>query len=179
MTPSNRAASRTVRVMGPAVSWDEAIGMIPALLTSPTVGLTPTNPLTLEGDVIDPSVSVPMAAMQRFADTAAPEPELEPDGFRSSAYGFRVSPPRPDQPLTELEPRKLAHSLRFDFPRIMAPAARRRATTNESSGGCQPASARDPALVAMRSWVSKLSLTKTGTPCSRPRRCPARRSASA
>jgi hypothetical protein len=35
--------------------------------------------------MIEPSVSVPTAAAQRFADTAAPEPELDPDGLRSTA----------------------------------------------------------------------------------------------
>jgi len=51
-----------------------------------------------------------------FADTAAPEPELEPQGFRSSTYGFLACPPRPLQPLDECVERKLAHSLRFVLP---------------------------------------------------------------
>ena len=51
---------------------------------SPTVGLSPTIPLLLDGHTIDPLVSVPIASMQRFAETAAPEPELDPQGFRSS-----------------------------------------------------------------------------------------------
>ena len=34
---------------------------------------------------MEPSVSVPMAAAHRLAATATPEPELEPDGVRSSA----------------------------------------------------------------------------------------------
>ena len=38
-----------------------------------------------DGHTIEPSVSVPIAAAHRFAATAAPEPELEPQGLRSSA----------------------------------------------------------------------------------------------
>src|SRR5438046_10767811 len=93
------------------------MGTMPARLISPTVGLIPTMPLVDEGDTIDPSVSVPAATAQRFAATATAEPELEPEGLRSSAYGFRVSPPRPLQPLVECVDRKLAHSLRFVLPR--------------------------------------------------------------
>src|SRR5262245_24586466 len=112
------AASRTLRVIGPAVSWLWEIGMIPVRLIRPTVGLTPTIPQTVEGDTMEPSVSVPIAAAQRFAATATPEPALDPEGLRSSAYGFLVSPPRPLQPLVERSPRKLAHSLKLVLPRI-------------------------------------------------------------
>ena len=57
---------------------------------------------------------------------AAPVPELDPDVLRSSAYGLRHSPPRPDQPLVDCVERKFAHSLRFVFPRMTAPASRSR-----------------------------------------------------
>ncbi len=59
--------------------------MTPARLTRPTVGLMPTMPLTEDGQTIEPSVSVPTATAHRLAETAAPEPELEPHGLRSSA----------------------------------------------------------------------------------------------
>ena len=85
-----------------------------------------------------------------LAAAAAPDPELEPDGLRSSAYGRRVSPPRPLQPLVECVERKLAHSLRLVLPRITAPAARRRVTMNASSGGRTPSSASDPAVDLLR-----------------------------
>src|SRR5262245_47135278 len=93
--PRRIAASRTVRAIGPAVSWLWATGIIPERLSNPTVGLIPTTPFTEDGPVIDPSVSVPTATAQKPADSAAPDPELDPQGLRSSAYGFRVSPPRP------------------------------------------------------------------------------------
>src|SRR5688572_30218651 len=105
------AASRTVLVIGPAVSWLCAIGMIPARLTTPIVGLMPTNELADDGQTIDPSVSVPIAAAHRFAAMAAPDPELEPQGLRSTTYGFFVCPPRALQPLDDFVERKLAHSL--------------------------------------------------------------------
>ena len=79
------AASATERHIGPAVSWLCEIGMTPARERSPTVGLNPTRPQLFDGETIEPSVSDPTAAAQRFAAAAAPEPELEPDGLRSSA----------------------------------------------------------------------------------------------
>ena len=76
--------------------------------------------------MIEPSVSVPIADAARLAATAAPEPELEPPGLRSSTYGLRVCRPRPLQPLDERVDRKFAHSLRFVLPRMTAPASRSR-----------------------------------------------------
>ncbi len=99
---------------------------MPLRLSRPSVGLIPTRPLLFDGDTIEPSVSVPTAAAARLAAIAAPEPELEPDGLRSSAYGFFVCPPRPLQPLVEWVDRKFAHSLRLVLPRITAPASRSR-----------------------------------------------------
>src|ERR1700692_2276503 len=100
-TPRTIEASRTVRHIGPAPSWLCEMGMMPVRLTRPTVGLVPTRPLLDDGQTIEPSVSVPMAAAHRLAETAAPEPALEPQGLRSSAYGFLVWPPRPLHPLVE------------------------------------------------------------------------------
>src|SRR5205814_475058 len=101
IAPSTIAASITVRAIGPPVSCVCEIGMMPAVGRSPTVGLMPTMPLIDAGLTIDPSVSVPSAAAQRFAATPAAEPELEPLGLRSSAYGFFVCPPRALQPLVD------------------------------------------------------------------------------
>src|SRR5438128_7494435 len=115
------AASRTVRVMGPAVSWLCAIGMMPERLTRPTVGLMPTSPFAEDGQTTDPSVSVPIATAQRLAATAAPEPELEPHGLRSSTQGFFVCKPRLLHPLVDLVDLKFAHSLKFVLPKSTAP----------------------------------------------------------
>jgi hypothetical protein len=61
------------------------MGMIPLRLMSPSVGLIPTTPLVCDGQMIEPSVSVPTAAAQRLAATAAPDPDEEPQADRSNA----------------------------------------------------------------------------------------------
>ena len=61
------------------------MGMTPARLTRPTVGLIPTTPLAFAGQTMLPSVSVPMETVVRFPEVAAPDPELEPHGLRSIA----------------------------------------------------------------------------------------------
>ena len=58
--------------------------MIPARLISPTVGLIPTIPFTVDGQTIDPLVSVPIAKTVRLAETATPLPALDPQGVRVS-----------------------------------------------------------------------------------------------
>src|SRR5215471_596154 len=104
---------------------------------------------------MDPSVSVPTATVHRFAETAAPDPELDPQALRSSAYGFFVNPPRPLQPLVEWLERMLAHSLKLVLPRITAPALRNCAATRESLGGFGASTrAREPAVVIILSAVA-------------------------
>src|SRR2546427_13212598 len=95
-TPSAAAASATVRPCGPTVSCVWEIGTTPARLVRPTVGLIPTVPFAFAGQTIEPSVSVPRPAAQRLPDTEAAEPELEPHGLRSRAYGLFVCRPWPD-----------------------------------------------------------------------------------
>ena len=119
-----------------------------------------------------------MATAHRFAETAAPEPELDPHGFRLSAYGLRVCPPRPLHPLDERVERKFAHSLRLALARMTAPASRSFCATNESRGAMEAARASEPAVVCIRSAVSMLSLITTGMPWSGPRTFPSRRSRS-
>ena len=64
--------------------------MIPERLRSPTVGFIPTNPFALEGQVIEPFVSVPIANTARLAEAEAPDPALDPHGFLVISYGFLV-----------------------------------------------------------------------------------------
>src|SRR6185312_2328200 len=111
----------------------------------PTVGLMPTNPFTEEGDTTDPSVSVPIATVQRLAEAADPEPALEPEGFRSRIYGHRVWRPRLLQPLVLRVDRKLAHSLRLVLPRTIAPAFRSWVMINASCAALFPTRASEPA----------------------------------
>src|SRR5262245_65516014 len=129
------AASATVRAIGPGVSCECATGITPERLTRPRVGLIPTMPLIEDGQMMDPSVSVPIATAHRLAETATPEPELDPHGLRLGAKGFRHWPPRALHPLVERSERKFAHSDRFALPRITAPASRLRSTTNASRAG--------------------------------------------
>jgi hypothetical protein len=77
------------------------MGIMPVREISPTVGLMPTIPQLLDGETMEPSVSLPTATAQRLDATAVPERELDPDGLRSNAYGFLVKPPRPLHPLVE------------------------------------------------------------------------------
>ena len=79
------AASRTVRAMGPAVSWLCAMGMMPERPTSPTVGLIPTMPLSDDGRD-DRSIRFRTdGSSAKLAEAAAPDPELDPHGLRSRA----------------------------------------------------------------------------------------------
>src|SRR5438552_8410609 len=172
MTLSAAAASATYRPCGPTVSCVCEIGTTPARLVRPTVGLIAATPLALPGQTMLPSVSLPNETAAKFADAAAPEPELDPHGLRLMPYGLLVCPPRPDQPLTDSNERKFAHSERFVFPRITAPPARRLAATVESFLAGLPTSANEPALVCILSPVSMLSLTNTGIPSSGPRTLP-------
>src|SRR3984893_6123216 len=144
------------------------MGTTPARLVSPTVGLIAATPLALPGQTTLPSVSVPRETAVKFADTAAAEPELEPQGLRSMPYGLCVCPPRPDQPLIDSKERKFAHSERLVLPRMTAPPARNLATTEESGLAGVPTSANEPALVSILSPVSMLSLSKTRMPCRGP-----------
>src|SRR2546422_10996449 len=85
---SAAAASATVRACGPTVSCVWEIGTTPARLVSPTVGLMATTPLALPGQTMLPSVSEPNETVAKFAEAAAPEPELDPQGLRSIPYGL-------------------------------------------------------------------------------------------
>jgi hypothetical protein len=65
------------------------MGITPARLTRPTVGLIPTTELADAGQTIEPSVSVPTATLARLAAMADADPELEPQGDTLSRYGLR------------------------------------------------------------------------------------------
>src|SRR5262244_4374293 len=93
MTSRVRAASSTVRVIGPAASCVVLSGMIPARLTRPRVGRTPTRLFAEDGDRIDWPVSDPVPITPKLAAMAAPVPPLDPPGVRVKSYGFRVCPP--------------------------------------------------------------------------------------
>ena len=49
------------------------------------LGFSPTSPVIDDGQIIDPLVSLPMAAGAKPAATAAPDPLEDPQVVRSSA----------------------------------------------------------------------------------------------
>src|SRR5947209_18855891 len=127
-------------------------------------------PLSADGQVTEPSVSVPIASRTSPAATAAPDPLEDPQALRSSAHGLRTWPPTALQPEIELFERMFAHSERLVLPTMIAPAARSRATSGASRLVTLFASARLPAVVGSDPAVSILSLISTGWPASGPRR---------
>ena len=62
MASRTMALSTTVLVMGPGVSKVLDMGTIPVRLAKPTVGFSPTTEFMLDGERMEPEVSVPMAA---------------------------------------------------------------------------------------------------------------------
>lgn len=57
------------------------IGTIDLLLTAPRVGLTAYSEFRVAGQLMDPSVSVPIESGAKPAATAIPLPEEEPPGL--------------------------------------------------------------------------------------------------
>ncbi len=68
----------------PTVSCLGEMGMTPARLVSPTVGLIPTTEFSDAGQSIDPSVSVPSVTAAMFAAAATAGPLLDPHGSAES-----------------------------------------------------------------------------------------------
>src|SRR5262245_35375417 len=128
MTSSTRAASATVRQIGPTRVLIP-IWIIPLRLTSSSVAAMPTALAALAGPRMDEPDSSAIAHVTRFAPTEEPDPELEPRGLRSVSYGLQKVPPY------ELRGTPEAYSPRLDLARMIAPAARKRATKVESVGG--------------------------------------------
>ena len=123
----------------------------------------PATPLSEAGQVIEPSVSVPMARGASPAATAAPEPEDDPPALRSRAQGLPVRPPTADHPDVERAERMFAHSERLVVPRITAPASRSRRTSGASRVAGRPTRLVAPAVEGSPA-TSMLSFTRTGTP---------------
>src|SRR5437764_730703 len=102
----------------------------------PYVGRRPTTPQVLEGEMIEPRVSVPMAKATRPADVAAPGPADDPLELVSGAHGLRVDPPNQTPPCASAPIESLATST--------APASRSRSTmvastsATRSSNGLAP-----------------------------------------
>src|SRR6185369_4625270 len=90
--------SVTLRHNGPSLSMVQESAIAPARLTRPKVGRSPVVPHRVEGDTIDPSVSLPMANATAPADVAEAGPAEEPLDPWSVFQGFLVVPPNQTSP---------------------------------------------------------------------------------
>src|SRR5260370_6477601 len=93
MAASTIAVSSTYRQIGPTLSSDQQSAMPPARETRPNVGRSPIAPQRWLGDVMDPSVSVPIEKAQRPAAVAEADPALDPLEPSLKMHGLRVQPP--------------------------------------------------------------------------------------
>src|SRR4051794_27689613 len=156
-TFATRCASSTRRANTDGQSNRRTAGTIPAVLTRPGVGLSPTIPFNAAGTRPDPAVSVPIETGTTPRATAMAEPELDPPGTRSGRSAFGGTPYGVRVPTSPV-----ANWSRFVLPTSTAPAARSRATTVASASGVR-AKPGHPAVVGT-SAASMLSLTTNGTP---------------
>src|SRR5258708_30890041 len=92
------AQSSTARQRGPILSMLQESAMAPVRGTSPKLGRRPVTPQRVEGEEIDPSVSVPMANPTQAAAVAEAEPAEEPLEPCSGVQGLRVMPPNQRSP---------------------------------------------------------------------------------
>ena len=123
-----RAQSSTPRQIGPSLSIDHESAIAPARLTRPKVGRSPEAPQRVEGETIEPSVSLPIVNPTSPATTAEAEPAEEPLDPCSRFHGFFVCPPYQRSPC--------ASAPRVSFATSTAPASSSRRPTVESSGMC-------------------------------------------
>src|SRR5689334_21423056 len=86
------AQSSTLRHSGPGLSIDQTSAITPARLTRPKLGRSPVTPVRVDGETIDPRVSVPSANGTRPADTAAAGPAEEPLEPSARFHGLCVVP---------------------------------------------------------------------------------------
>src|SRR6188768_518563 len=98
MTSNTMAQSSTLRQMGPILSIDHDSAMAPLRLTAPKVGRSPVVPQRVDGDTIEPHVSVPMANATNPAAVAEADPADEPLDPSSVFQGLRVMPPNHTSP---------------------------------------------------------------------------------
>src|SRR3954471_20201242 len=93
MASRTSAQSSTARQIGPILSMLHASAIAPVRGTRPNVGRRPLTPQRVDGDEIDPRVSVPIAKPRHPADVALAGPGDEPLDPGSGHHGLRVMPP--------------------------------------------------------------------------------------
>src|SRR6266487_3047929 len=87
------ASSSALRQMGPALSRLQHNTIAPARLMEPNEGLRPVAPHLVDGETIEPNVSVPTVNGKSPATTDAAEPADDPLDPCFRFQGFFVSPP--------------------------------------------------------------------------------------
>src|SRR6478672_9042937 len=87
------ASSSALLQIGPALSRLQHNTIAPLRLTVPNVGLKPVAPQRVEGETMEPSVSVPNVNGNKPATTEAADPAEDPLDPCWKFHGFFVSPP--------------------------------------------------------------------------------------
>src|SRR5579863_4578149 len=88
-----RAQSSAERAMGPSLSIVQLRAMAPVRGTKPKVGRSPVAPQRVDGELMEPSVSDPMAKATHPAATALAGPADDPLDPCAGFHGLRVWPP--------------------------------------------------------------------------------------
>src|SRR6185312_5629667 len=148
------------RAIGPSLSIVQLSAMAPVRGTAPNVGRRPVAPQRVHGELMDPSVSDPIANATHPAATALADPADEPLEPCSGFQGLRVRPPNHLSPIASAPSVNLAIST--------APAS--------SKDWCSKPPA--PQVVGYPFTASR-SFAPQGIPCSGPRYLPAAISTSA
>ncbi len=84
--------------MGPSLSIDQESAIAPVRGTRPNVGRSPVAPQRVDGDEMEPSVSLPMEKATSPAAVADAGPAEEPLEPWSVFQGLRVMPPNQTSP---------------------------------------------------------------------------------
>ena len=107
--------SRADLQIGPILSMLQLNAIAPFRLTRPNVGRRPVAPHRVDGETIDPNVSVPMAKATSPATVAEAEPADDPLDPCFKSHGFFVTPPYQISPI--------AKAPSVNLPSKTAPAA--------------------------------------------------------
>jgi hypothetical protein len=148
-TASRKSARSTeLAAMGPM--WPtEPLRPSPSRLTRPKVGLMPKRPCSAAGMRTEPPPSVPTAKGATPSATPTAEPVEEPPGTRSACSALCGMIERSFWPSGDMP-----HSVITVLATMIAPAARRRATTAESWSFGSVGSQREPMPVGSPSASS-------------------------
>src|SRR5215471_2951532 len=119
------AQSSTSRQIGPSLSMLQERVMAPVLGTKPKVGRKPVQPHRVDGDAMDPSVSLPTLKTTQPAAVADAGPADDPLDPCVGFQGLRVLPPYHSSPI--------ASAPSVSFATSTAPAASSLWTTVASS----------------------------------------------